>query len=247
MKFGFMYVNRTEFRIDRMAKVLQVSQSGYYKWVRRMEAPLTEKEREDRILKDKIFELFRQSRGSYGSRKITAQINRDSERPINHKRIERIMRENDLFSKARKKFVCLTDSDHSYPVAENLLARDFSADRPNQKMVSDTTEVSTEEGKLYVAGILDLYGRMPVGFAISVHNDRYLVMHALEEALTTVSKFLDDAALVGASKVRILHGKGTGVLKEEIRKWLKVNASVVACYDEDVRFGGAGITVVELD
>ncbi|MBR3671149.1 MAG: IS3 family transposase [Spirochaetia bacterium] len=184
MKFGFMYVNRTEFRIDRMAKVLQVSQSGYYKWVRRMEAPLTEKEREDQILKDKIFELFRQSRGSYGSRKITAQINKDSERPINHKRIERIMRENDLFSKTRKKFVCLTDSDHSYPVAENLLARDFNADRPNQKMVSDTTEVSTEEGKLYVAGILDLYGRMPAGFAIGLHNDRYLVMHALEDALT---------------------------------------------------------------
>ena len=89
MKFGFMYINRTEFRIDRMAKVLQVSQSGYYKWVRRIEAPLTEKEQEDQILKDKIFELFRQSRGSYGSRKITAQINKDSEKPINHKRIER--------------------------------------------------------------------------------------------------------------------------------------------------------------
>lgn len=183
MKFGFMYVNRTEFRIDRMAKVLQVSQSGYYKWVRRMEAPLTEKEREDQILKEKIFELFRQSRGSYGSRKITALINKDSEKPINHKRIERIMRENDLFSKTRKKFVCLTDSNHSYPVAKNLLDRNFSADRPNQKMVSDTTEISTKEGKLYVAGILDLYGRIPVGLAIGTHNDRYLIIHALEDAL----------------------------------------------------------------
>jgi len=69
----------------------------------------------------------------------------------------------------------------------------------------------------------------------------------LEEALMSVSKFIDDATLVGASKVRILHGKGTGVLKEEIRKWLKTNPSVVSCKDEDVRLGGAGITVVTLD
>ncbi len=69
----------------------------------------------------------------------------------------------------------------------------------------------------------------------------------LDEALVSVSKFIDDATMVGASKVRILHGKGTGVLKEEIRKWLKTNPSVVSCKDEDVRLGGAGITVVTLD
>lgn len=69
----------------------------------------------------------------------------------------------------------------------------------------------------------------------------------LEEALVNVSRFMDDATLVGASKVRILHGKGTGVLKEEIRKWLKTNPSVVSLSDEDVRLGGAGITVVNLD
>lgn len=69
----------------------------------------------------------------------------------------------------------------------------------------------------------------------------------LDEALVSVSKFIDDATMVGASKVRILHGKGTGVLKEEIRKWLKTNPSVVSCKDEDVRLGGAGITVVEFN
>lgn len=183
MKFGFMYVNRKEFHIDRMAKVLHVSQSGYYKWVQKMEAPPTEKELEDQVLKEQIFELFRQSRGSYGSRKITTLVNEGRKTPVNHKRIERIMRENDLFSKTRKKYVCLTDSNHSYPVAENILNRDFTASGPNQKMVSDTTEISTKEGKLYVAGILDLYGRMPVGLAIGIHNDRYLVMQALEDAL----------------------------------------------------------------
>lgn len=66
------------------------------------------------------------------------------------------MREKDLYSRTHKKYVCTTDSDHEYPVAGNLLERDFHADQPNEKMVSDTTEIATDEGKLYVAGILDL-------------------------------------------------------------------------------------------
>ena len=69
----------------------------------------------------------------------------------------------------------------------------------------------------------------------------------LDEALLSVSRFLDDATLVGAHRVRILHGKGTGVLKEEIRKWLKTNPAVKSFSDEDVRFGGAGITVVDME
>jgi len=178
-----MYVHKEEFHIDRMAKVLKVSQSGYYKWVRQKDAPPTEKALADQALKEQIFELFRQSRGSYGSRKITALINENREDPVNHKRIERIMREHDLFSKTKKAYVCTTDSDHGYPVAENTLARDFTATKPDQKMVSDTTELATDEGKLYIAGILDLYGRMPVGLAIGIRNDRHLVIRALNDAI----------------------------------------------------------------
>ena len=109
MKFGFMYVNRKEFHVDRMAKVLHVSQSGYYKWVKQLDAPHTEKELEDQALKDKIFGLFRQSRGAYGSRKITTLVNEDWKHPVNHKRVERIMRENDLFSKTKKDYECLVN------------------------------------------------------------------------------------------------------------------------------------------
>jgi len=178
-----MYTHKKEFRIDRMAKVLRVSQSGYYKWVLKINAPMTEKEQQDEELKKQIFILFRQSRGSYGSRKITSLINEGRETPVNHKRVERIMRENDLFSKTKKAFLCLTDSDHDRPVAENLLDRNFEADKPNRKMVSDTTVVVTGTGKLYVAGILDLCGRMPVGLSFSKWNDRFLVMEAFKDAL----------------------------------------------------------------
>lgn len=166
-----------------MAKVLKVSQSGYYKWVRKLAAPITEKELDDLTLTEKIFDLFKRSRGSFGSRKITKLINDEQEKPVNHKRIERLMRENDLYSRTHKKYVYTTDSDHEYPVAGNLLKRDFHADQPNEKMVSDTTEIATDEGKLYVAGILDLYGRLPVGLSIRIRNDRYLVMDALDDML----------------------------------------------------------------
>ena len=164
-----------------MAKVLKVSQSGYYKWVRKLAAPITEKELDDIALTEKIFDLFKRSRGSFGSRKITKLINEEHDKPVNHKRIERLMKDNDLYSRTHKKYVCTTDSDHEYPVADNLLERDFHADQPNEKMVSDTTEIATDEGKLYVAGILDLYGRLPVGLSIRTRNDRYLVMDALDE------------------------------------------------------------------
>lgn len=217
MKFGFMYVHRNEFRIDRMAKVLHVSQSGYYKWVQRNSAPITEKEKEDIMLRDRIFELFCQSRGSYGSRKITALIRKEWTKPINHKRVERIMRENDMFSKTRKKFICTTDSDHGYPVAKNRLNRKFEAEKPNQKMVSDTTEVSTDEGKLYVAGILDLCGRMPAGLSISVHNDRYLVMDALRDAL---------ARGCGSSGCLLHSDRGSTYCCEEYQKMLQRNGFV---------------------
>lgn len=178
-----MYAHREEFRIDRMAKVLEVSESGYYKWLKRRTGPMTKKEVSDQLLTKEIFTEYCRSRGSYGSRKITGLINVNHERPVNHKRVERLMRENALRSRTRKKYVCTTDSNHDYPIAENILKRDFTVNAPNEKMLSDTTEVDTAEGKLYIAGIIDLYGRLPVGFAISTRNDRYLVIEAFNDML----------------------------------------------------------------
>ncbi len=169
-----------EFRIARMARVLKVSESGYYKWRRRQNVP-SEKDLADQLLADRIHEIFQQSRGSYGSRKITRILRNRTETCINHKRVERLMKGHGLFSRTHRKYILTTDSDHSEPVAENLLQRDFHADRPNEKMVSDTTAVATSQGTLYVAAILDLCGRMPVGMAMSRRNDRFLVMDALKD------------------------------------------------------------------
>lgn len=173
-----------EHTIARMAKVLKVSESGYYKWLKKKEAPLTEKEQEDIQLTEEIFEIYRASRGSFGYRKVTAILNKRRKKPINHKRVERIMQECALFSKTSRKYVCTTDSNHDEKVADNLINRNFCASAPGEKMLSDTTEIETAQGKLYVAGILDLYGDMPVGMAMSLNNDRFLVMEAFKDMIS---------------------------------------------------------------
>ena len=212
-----MYENRFLFRVVRMAKVLMVSESGYYKWLSRMGAQPTEKELSDERLSAEIHEVFRQSRGSFGARKITSVLNIGRGEPVNHKRVERLMQEHGLFSKASKAYIITTDSGHQEPVADNLLQRDFEACRPNEKMVSDTTAVRTDQGILYVAGILDLCGRMPVGLAMSRQNDRFLVMSALADMLTRGY----------GKKGCILHSdRGSTYASEDYRKMLDENGLI---------------------
>ena len=178
-----MREHRHEHSIARMAKVLKVSESGYYKWLRQLESPLTDKEKEDLEITKEIYDIYRSSKGSYGSRKVTVILNRNRQKRINHKRVERIMKECALFSWTCKRFVCTTDSEHDEPIADNLIDRDFETTEPGQKMVSDTTVVETGEGDLYAAAILDLYGRMPVGLAMGRRNNRFLVMDAFKDML----------------------------------------------------------------
>lgn len=178
-----MYENKEMYSIARMAKVLEVSESGYYKWIAALNAPISDKELEDIELAEEIHKIFVESHGSFGSRKITQRLNEKRSKTVNHKRVERLMSEYGLFSKTHKKYICTTDSKHSNAIADNLLARNFDATKPNEKMVSDTTVVSTKQGNLYVAGILDLYGRLPVGLAMSKRNDKELVIEALKDML----------------------------------------------------------------
>ena len=184
-----MQEHKQEHTIARMAKVLHVSESGYFKWCKRNHAPLTKKEQEDRKITEEIFAIYRSSRGSYGSRKITAILNKMHETPINHKRVERMMQECGLFSKTCKKYICTTDSDHKERIADNLIHRDFTAKEPDSKMLSDTTVIMTRQWNLYVAGILDLYGDMPVGIAMTrMYHTFGSRVHILCKRIQTVDK-----------------------------------------------------------
>jgi putative transposase len=109
-------------------------------------------------------------------------INKNSAQPVNHKRVERIMSENGIKSRVARKFIATTNSNHRLPVAENILNRDFSVDKPNQKMVSDITYLWTDEGWLYIAGIMDLCGQKIVGLSMSERMTKDLVINAFNNA-----------------------------------------------------------------
>jgi len=173
------------YRIEKMAKTLGVSRSGYYAFIGREPS---RREEEDALLLKDIQEIYLGSKQIFGSRKITKEINKRREAPVNHKRVERLMAKHELYSKVSRKFIITTNSKHNFPIAEDLLKRDFTAQKKNEKWVSDTTYLWTKEGWLYVAGILDLYGRKPVGFATSANNDRYLTRDALIDAKQRVGQ-----------------------------------------------------------
>ena len=175
--FVFMWKHRDEYSIARMAKVLDVSESGYYRWLSRKPS---KREEDDLVLIEEIAEIFYASHQIFGSRKITS-IMRSRGRLINHKRVERLMSEYCMKSRVCKQYNSFTEPGDGNNIKDNLLKRDFSVTGPDQKMVSDTTGIRTKEGWLYVAGILDLCGRIPVGMATGPRNDTELVSTAFRD------------------------------------------------------------------
>lgn len=162
-----------------MCRVLGVSRSGYNNWVHR---GMSCRELEDSRLLDKIKETFKASKKTYGSRRIHKQLVLDGE-ICSRRRVVRLMRENGIRPKFQRRWVKTTDSAHDYPVADNLLDRDFCVDEPNKAWVSDITYVPTDEGWLYLSGVIDLHNREAVGWSMSERIDRHLVIDALNMAV----------------------------------------------------------------
>jgi transposase InsO family protein len=160
--------------------VLGVSSSGFYAW--RTRTPST-RARKDAQLKVLVQASFDGSRKTYGSPRVLEDL-REAGEHVGRNRVIRLMQEQGLRARVRKRFKCTTMSDHDQPVAANLLDRNFEADVPNQRWVGDTTEMlTTTGGKFYLAAIIDLYARFCVGWAVSAVNDRHLAKHALEAAI----------------------------------------------------------------
>jgi len=163
-----------------MCRVLKVSRSGYYAWRKR---PVSARKMANDKLTEKIKEIYHQSRQTYGSPRIQAEL-RGNGLKYGHNRVARLMREAQLRAKQKGKFkVTTTDSNHNYPVAPNLLKQDFAASRSNEKWVSDLTYIPTAEGWLYLAAVMDLYSRRIVGWAMGHTLARWLTMAALQMAL----------------------------------------------------------------
>ena len=163
-----------------MCQVLGVSVSGYYAWCRR---PTSAHARRDEQLRVRIRASFEASKHRYGSPRVHRDL-REEGQAVSRKRVIRLMQEDGLVARRRKRFKCTTMSNHHHPVAANVLDRQFTAEAPNRRWVGDTTEfVIGENGKLYLAVLLDLYSRFVVGWALSAINDRHLTLKALAMAL----------------------------------------------------------------
>lgn len=179
MKYQFIQQYKHEFPVVVMCQVLEVSESGYYAWLKR---PACQHQREDAQIKREIQQVFSTHQGRYGSPRIQREL-RDQGRSISRKRVARLMRETELSAKQKRRQGLTTKRDLTHPVALNVLNREFTATDPNKKWVTDITYIPTAQGWLYLAVILDLYSRMVVGWSMSGNCDEKLVERALDQAL----------------------------------------------------------------
>ena len=180
MRFRFIAVEKAEHSVTILCRCLCVTRSGFYAWQRRPESTHA---RDDRRLPVLVRASFEESTHRYGSPRIHEDLLEQHEH-VSRKRVVRLMQEDGLVARLRKRYKLTTMSDHDQPVAANLLDRRFEAAAPNQRWVGDTTEfVIGSSGKLYLAAILDLFSRFIVGWAVSAVNDRHLTIKALEMAL----------------------------------------------------------------
>ena len=146
-----------------MCKVLKVSRSSYYSWLKRQPDKWAVENQE---LSVHIKRIYEQSRRTYGSPRVTIKLHEEGF-PVSRPRVARLMREQNLQSIIRKKWIITTDSRHNYPVVENKLNRDFNVNRPGQVWVSDITYIKTFQGWLYLTIIIDLFDRKVIGRSFS--------------------------------------------------------------------------------
>ncbi len=181
MKFALIAAENAGLGIARMCRVLKVSRSGFYAWRERAPSP---RKRADTKLRVLVREAHELGRCKYGRPRIHRAL-RNQGIKISSKRVMRLMHEERIVGRTKRRFKCTTNSDHNQPVAPNLLKQEFTATEKNQRWVGDTTElrIGAGDAKLYLAAILDLYSRFVVGWAISAVNDRHLTIKALEMAI----------------------------------------------------------------
>ena len=193
----FIHDHVADFPVQVMCELLGVSRGGYYAWAGRAESA---RAADDRTLAAEIRAAYEASRGRYGSPRVHAEL-RARGRRIGRKRVARLMRGMDLAARRRRRFRRTTDSRHAFPIAPNLLERNFTAEAPDRVWLADLTYIWTAQGWLYLAPrqplaaalrdgslalpmmVLDLYTRRVVGWAMADHLRHELTLAALDMAI----------------------------------------------------------------
>ena len=178
MKYAFIEVERVNFRVRTLCRVLGVKEQGFYLW---RKSEVSERKRQDECLSAQIRIVHAESRARYGSPRVHDELKAKGMK-IGRKRVARLMRQEGLKAKAARKFRVTTDSNHNKTPAPDLVNRNFTAPTRNKVWVSDITYLWTKEGWLYLAVFIDLYSRMVVGWAIDVRINADLVTTAFRRA-----------------------------------------------------------------
>ena len=217
----------SKYPVGQQCRALGVSRSGYYAWRVRQK-----KGRGDshRALIEHIRRIHNRSRRTYGSPRVHAELRAEGV-VCNRKRVARLMRQEGIQGRRKRRKAATTDSKHPYPIAPNLLNRQFEAQAPNEKWVADITYIPTREGWLYLAAVLDLYSRKIVGWSMSHQVTADLVEDALRMALYERQP---DPGLLHHSD------RGSQYASDQIRQILTANHVQVSmsrtanCYDNAV-------------
>ncbi len=179
MKYQFIANHRDIHSVKKMARMLQVSRSGYYAWVGK---PRSKRYRRDEMLVEVIFSIQEDSKGRYGSLRVTRALRRRGHQ-VGHNHVARLMRENGLQARRRRRYRSTTDSKHALPVAKNLVNREFTVTELNHTWLTDITYCATAEGWLYLCTIMDLASRKIIGWSLDRRMSAGLVLEALMMAI----------------------------------------------------------------
>jgi transposase InsO family protein len=179
MKYKFISDNREIYRVGPMCNVLDVSRSSYYAWLNR---PESLRKKENRTLAARIRIIHGQKRKIYGSPRMHKELNEDGFK-CSPNRVARIMKQEGIRAVVPRKYKATTDSKHNLPVAPNLLKRDFDIKEPNKVWLADITYISTLEGWLYLAAVMDLGCRRIKGWSMGKNLTKELALDALKMAI----------------------------------------------------------------
>lgn len=218
---------RPDYAVGRICRIIEISRGGYYRWI---QGKWTKRKAEDKKLIEEIMEVHNQSRQVYGAPRIEKQLRKKGIR-TSKKRVARLMRDNGIKARSKKKFKATTNSNHNLPVAENKLNQNFTANKPDQVWTSDITYIWTSEGWLYLAVVLDLYTRQIVGWNVNNSLSKELVYEAIRRPV----------ARRKPSEDLIFHSdRGVQYASREVRMLLKNHGIIQSmsnkgnCYDNAI-------------
>jgi transposase InsO family protein len=179
VKFAFIHAEKACFPVAALCRILGVSRQGYYAFAKR---PASPRVLADVALRERVRAVHEESDARYGSPRVLRELQRQGVR-VGKRRVEKVMRSMGLAARMPRRFRVTTAANPSHPVEPNVLDRDFTAERPDERWVTDITYVWTDEGWLYLAVILDLFSRAVVGWALDTTLSTRLPLAALDMAV----------------------------------------------------------------